>query len=105
MWFYTLLNNDMIADGRLVELISNFHLAFIENAHPSDMALFAGRSTYDDEIMQIATRIYFSPTCNAYIPSMALKFAFVECEKPDKGELTLLIGTKDAFELIDTMNI
>jgi len=36
---------------------------------------------------------------------MELKFALIECDKPDKGELTLLIGTKDAFDLIDTMTI
>ena len=95
----------MIADGRLVELISNFHLAFIENDRPSDMALFAGRSIYDNEINQIVTKIYFSPTGYGYFPPMALKFALVECEKPDKGELTLLIGTKNAFNLIDTDSI
>jgi hypothetical protein len=39
----------MISNGRLAELIGDFFIAYVENGRPVDMALFAGRTAYDEE--------------------------------------------------------
>ena len=65
------------------------------------MALFIVRTTYEEDYGQIVTRVYFSPPCISYFPPMALEYFATACEKPDKEELTLLVGPEDAFDLID----
>jgi hypothetical protein len=105
MWFHTFLTNKMIANGRLAELIADFHMAFIDNFRPDDMGLFAGRTAYDEETKQIITRIYFSPACINLFPPMALKYFATACEKPDKKDLTLLVGPDNALELIDRIYV
>ena len=67
------------------------------------MALFASRTAYDEETKQVITRIYFSPACINHFPPMALKYFATACEKPDKDDLTLLVGPENAFDLIDTI--
>jgi hypothetical protein len=89
----------------LAELIADFHMAFIDNFRPYDMALFASRTAYDEETKQIITQIYFSPACINSFPPMALKYIGLACEKPDKEDLTLLVGPENAFDLIDTIYV
>ena len=105
MWFYTFFTNKMIASGRLAELVADFHMAYIANYSPDNMALFASRTTYDEETKQIITRIYFSPACYSLFPPMALKYAATACEKPDKEDLALLVGPENAFGLIDVIYV
>lgn len=105
MWFQALLTNKMIADGKLADLISSFHTAFMYRLCPNDMARFVGRTTYEEDRKQVITRVYFSPHCTSYFPPMALEYFATACEKPDKEELTLLVGPENAFDLIDTMYV
>jgi hypothetical protein len=105
MWFHTFLTNEMIAAGRLAELMADFHMAFLVNSQPDDMALFADRTAYDEEAKQVITRIYFSPACIKHFPPMALKYVGLACEKPNKEDLTLLVGPENAFYLIDTIYV
>ena len=95
----------MISIGQLAQLIGDFFLSFVDNNRPNDMALFAGRTEYDEETKQVITRVYFSPACINLFPPMALKWAATACEKPDKGDLTLLVGQENAFDLIDTIYV
>jgi hypothetical protein len=69
------------------------------------MALFAGRATYEEDYGQVVTRVYFSPQCISYFSPMALEYFATECEKPDKEDLTLLVGPEDAFDLIDRIYV
>ncbi len=95
----------MIANGRLAELIADFHMAFLDHFRPDDMALFADRTAYDEETKQVITRIYFSPACIKHFPPMALKYVGLACEKPNKEDLTLLVGPENAVDLIDTIYV
>jgi hypothetical protein len=83
MWFHAYLTNEMISNGRLAELIGDFFIAYVESCRPDDMALFAGRTAYDEETKQVITRIYFSPACINSFPPMVLKYVGTACEKPD----------------------
>lgn len=105
MWFHSFLTNKMIYTGQLAELIGDFFLAFVEKGRLDDMALFAGRTVYDQETKQLITRVYFSPACINHFPPMALRYFATACEKPDKGELTLLVGPENAFDLIDMIYV
>jgi hypothetical protein len=105
MWFYTFLTNKMIANGRLADLIADFYQSYIDNSRPEDMALFAGRTAYDEETKQVIIRIYFSPACINHFSPMALKYFATACEKPDKEDLTLLVGPENAFDLIDRIYV
>ena len=69
------------------------------------MALFVGRATYEEDKGQAITRVYFTPPCIGYFPPMALEYFATACEKPDKEELTLLVGPEDAFDLIDRIYV
>ena len=105
MWFHTHLTNKVVVNGRFADLIADFHMAFTDRLCPDDMAIFAGRTAYDEETKQVITRIYFSPACINHFPPMALKYFATACEKPDKEDLTLLVGPENAFDLIDRIYV
>jgi hypothetical protein len=103
MWFEFLLNNQMIAKGLLAEIVTAFHQVFRAKSCPPDMALFSSTTTYDETFKQTTTRLFFSPACFRYYPSLPLHYAVTACERPDMEGLTLLVGPANAFELIDVV--
>jgi hypothetical protein len=101
MWFQTLLNNTMIADGKLADLIASSHSTFRYKPCPDSMALFIDWAIYEDDKDQVITRVYFSPHCISYFPPMAFELFATACLKLCKEKLVFLAGWQDAFVQID----
>ena len=85
----------------LAEIVLRFHQVFMDKSRPDDMALFVGQSVFEEDTNQVVTRLYFSPACTKHYTKLPLHYAITSCVKPDKEDLSLLVGPENAFKLID----
>ncbi len=90
-WFYVVITEDSVAEGRYHRLCRLFQKRFISAGAPTDMALFAETSPHDR-----VRKVYFSPGSAPFVQDLIDDHEGKPCTHPSREGVTLVFGVPGA---------
>ena len=93
-WNKITLDNQQVIQGVHHRVMNQFEQIFTALKAPQEMALF-GRSEAGKDM-----ELFFTPGSMQYAFGLVEEYSGIECDKPAKDDISLLVGHEDSFELL-----
>jgi len=95
-WFKALLTYQQLAGEEPQALRKKFSEIWSDSGSPKEMALFCETATSAEGLS-----VYFSPGCLPVAESLISTYTGTPCERPQKEDLAMLVGSPDALHLLE----